>query len=233
MIKTINGGFQIGIAGWDNGASDKNFPIETSGEWQPLDFTFTTGANPASSPVMFLNNWHCTGTKAFIDNWEMYEVPSITTDIDRVEKMIRNVFVSNNQIIAEFEKANPDIHIEIDSVVAGFDEFVIEGSACNPPAAIWLAYPEGTKGKAGPAAFLRLQLASNSPAVSDAFWEIRGFPCTPHGVVGGSGSSNPLDLSIRRAPADSRKSRKRRASSFRPAIRPGGWPSSRSRRCGR
>ncbi len=30
--------------------------------------------------------------------------------------------------------------------------------------AIWLAYPEGTKGKAGPAASLRLQLGKNNPA---------------------------------------------------------------------
>jgi hypothetical protein len=30
--------------------------------------------------------------------------------------------------------------------------------------AIWLAYPEGTKGKAGPAAFVQLQLGRNNPA---------------------------------------------------------------------
>lgn len=50
-------------------------------------------------------------------------------------------------------------------VIAGFEEFAIRGSGCNQIVnAIWLAYPEGTKGKAGPAAFLRLQLAKNHPA---------------------------------------------------------------------
>jgi len=50
-------------------------------------------------------------------------------------------------------------------VVAGFEEFAIQGSGCSQLVnAIWLDYPEGTKGKAGPAAFLRLQLAKNSPA---------------------------------------------------------------------
>jgi hypothetical protein len=50
-------------------------------------------------------------------------------------------------------------------VIAGFEEFAIKGSSCNQIVnAIWLAYPEGTKGKAGPAAFLRLQLAKNHPA---------------------------------------------------------------------
>lgn len=49
---------------------------------------------------------------------------------------------------------------------AGFDEFLILGTGCNQAVnAIWLSYPEGTKGKAGPAASLRLQLAKNSSAV--------------------------------------------------------------------
>lgn len=50
-------------------------------------------------------------------------------------------------------------------VIAGFEEFAIKGSGCNQMInAIWLAYPEGTKGKAGPAAFLRLQLGKNHAA---------------------------------------------------------------------
>ena len=49
------------------------------------------------------------------------------------------------------------------TVIAGFEEFVVKGSGCNRLVnAIWLDYPEGTKGKAGPAAFLRLQLGKNS-----------------------------------------------------------------------
>ncbi len=50
------------------------------------------------------------------------------------------------------------------AVTSGFEEFSIKGSGCNQMVnAIWLAYPEGTKGKAGPSAFLRLQLGKNSP----------------------------------------------------------------------
>lgn len=50
-------------------------------------------------------------------------------------------------------------------VIAGFEEFAIEGPGCNQVVnAIWLDYPEGTKGKAGPVAFLRLQLGKNYPA---------------------------------------------------------------------
>ena len=50
-------------------------------------------------------------------------------------------------------------------VVAGFEEFTINGTGCGHAVnAIWLAYPEGTKAKAGPVATLRLQLAKNHPA---------------------------------------------------------------------
>jgi hypothetical protein len=50
-------------------------------------------------------------------------------------------------------------------VIAGFEEFVIKGTGCNQTLnAIWLDYPEGTNGKAGPAAFMRLQLGKNHPA---------------------------------------------------------------------
>jgi hypothetical protein len=49
-------------------------------------------------------------------------------------------------------------------VIAGFEEFSIKGSDCNQTVnAIWLSYPNGTKAKSGPAAFMRLQLAKNSP----------------------------------------------------------------------
>jgi hypothetical protein len=52
-------------------------------------------------------------------------------------------------------------------VTAGFDEFALKDASCAQPInAIWLAYPEGTKGRAGPAAFVQLQLAKNNPAAA-------------------------------------------------------------------
>lgn len=60
------------------------------------------------------------------------------------------------------------VRIKAATVIAGFDEFVVDGSGCSPAAAIWLAYPEGAKAKAGPAALVRLQVAKNGAAVSDA-----------------------------------------------------------------
>src|ERR1700689_1399050 len=51
------------------------------------------------------------------------------------------------------------------TVVAGFDDFAVKTSGCNQIAgAIWLAYPEGTKAKAGPVAVVQLQLGRNNAA---------------------------------------------------------------------
>lgn len=48
------------------------------------------------------------------------------------------------------------------SVIASFDQFAISDSTCGHNVnAIWLAYPEGTKGKAGPAAVVQLKAAHN------------------------------------------------------------------------
>jgi hypothetical protein len=50
------------------------------------------------------------------------------------------------------------------TVVADFEQFAIVDSTCKQSIkAIWLDYPEGTKAKAGPVAFVHLQLAANSP----------------------------------------------------------------------
>jgi hypothetical protein len=49
------------------------------------------------------------------------------------------------------------------TVIAGFDEFAIKDASCGQAVnAIWVAYPEGTKAKAGPVAFLQIQLARNN-----------------------------------------------------------------------
>jgi len=48
------------------------------------------------------------------------------------------------------------------TVAAGFDQFVVKDGPCGYPiSVIWLDYPQGTKGKAGPAALLQVQPAHN------------------------------------------------------------------------
>ena len=48
------------------------------------------------------------------------------------------------------------------TVAAGFDQFVLKGPGCGHYVnVIWLSYPEGTKGKAGPVALVQVQMAHN------------------------------------------------------------------------
>jgi hypothetical protein len=55
------------------------------------------------------------------------------------------------------------------TVIAGCEEFSIVGLGCSQKAnGIWLDYPQGTRGKAGPAASVQLQLARNNSAASSA-----------------------------------------------------------------
>lgn len=105
MIKTEGGAFQMGIAGWEDGQGDKVFPIE-SNTWLALDFTFTTGATLSGGPVIFFNNWHTTGLKAYIDNFEMYEIPNVTTGVDQAGNMSLKVYAGNNKIVADFESSS-------------------------------------------------------------------------------------------------------------------------------
>lgn len=74
MVKTMGGSFQVGVWGYDVTGGDLNNVIDTQGEWQLLDFTFSTGDSlRLNNHGMFFNNWACTGTLGYIDNWEMYE----------------------------------------------------------------------------------------------------------------------------------------------------------------
>lgn len=48
------------------------------------------------------------------------------------------------------------------TVIAGLDQFIVKGGNCGASVSgIWISYPEGTKGKAGPTAVLIMQPARN------------------------------------------------------------------------
>jgi hypothetical protein len=55
------------------------------------------------------------------------------------------------------------------TVIAGFEDFIVKDPNCHQSVnAVWLAYPEGTKAKAGPVGFVQLQLAKNSTGTAVA-----------------------------------------------------------------
>lgn len=77
MISTNGTGeAKIGLSGV--ASANVTQPISTAAnEWLSLDFTFTTGAT-LNNPNMYLNSCETqTATEMYIDNWEMYEMPTL------------------------------------------------------------------------------------------------------------------------------------------------------------
>jgi len=104
MLRTLGGSYQLGVGGMDvNGAaSDVNAVYDTQGAWQPVTLEFTTGDSlRINDQPFFINNWQLTGTRAFIDNLELYEKEP--NAVIKVADLIRSVYVSNGKIVAEFD----------------------------------------------------------------------------------------------------------------------------------
>jgi|GEM_PF-656056 len=80
-VYAIGGTFQIGMFGWSGTQSDFVKAISTTGSWQDVDFTVTTGATLGTTQGLFFNNYNKTGTTGYIDNWEMYAIPKVYTSL--------------------------------------------------------------------------------------------------------------------------------------------------------
>ena len=119
MVMTF-GEFQMGVFGVDSvNTSDIVDSINTNGIWQPMTFNFTTGVGFATGGTqgLYFNNWQLAGTRAFIDNWELYEAgPSA---VQKVSALTSTVYVSDGKIVAKFELA--------DASLVKFDVYDIRG----------------------------------------------------------------------------------------------------------
>lgn len=72
MVNATSTAAKIGVYGWSNGAADIiHYPTKT-GEWEKIDYVFTTGATLGGSYGMFYNS----ASGSYIDNWELYEIPN-------------------------------------------------------------------------------------------------------------------------------------------------------------
>ena len=105
MIKTI-GKFQMGIYGQGN--AEFTDSINTNGVWKEVVFTFNTGATPASAAGLYFNNWGLSGSRGYIDNWEVYRIDTISA-VANVKQQFQNIFVQNGKIIADFDADNASV----------------------------------------------------------------------------------------------------------------------------
>jgi len=99
MVKTI-GKFQMGIYGQGN--AEFTDSIVTKGAWKEFVFEFTTGATPAAAAGLYFNNWALSGTRGYIDNWELYRKDTVSA-VANVKDLFENIYVQNGKIVAEFD----------------------------------------------------------------------------------------------------------------------------------
>ena len=69
----------VGVYGWSSGQPDIYHAVTTTGSWQDIDFTFTSGATLGGSQGLFFNDG-----VGYIDNWEMYVVlPQLASQAEK------------------------------------------------------------------------------------------------------------------------------------------------------
>jgi len=99
---TIGGAFQLGAWGMDAlTPGDIQDSIDTQGTWMPIVFEFATGESFGAVQGMFFNNFQRSGTRGFIDNWELYEMGGLS--VNSPTQAYHKVYVNNRRIITEFE----------------------------------------------------------------------------------------------------------------------------------
>jgi hypothetical protein len=95
--------FTLNGCGINGSTADYQQVSNTSGVWQAIDFSFTTGTL-ASAQNLWINS--CSGTNrattSYLDNMELYN-KSLTTKIENaLNNQNQRIYVNNNQIVADF-----------------------------------------------------------------------------------------------------------------------------------
>lgn len=100
--------FQFEIEGYD-GAASKFFLIGNTNGWKQIDTMLVTGATVVTGKGIYFNscgaNTPLITDTAFIDNYELYEVP-LGTGLVNNQASVQKVYTSGKNIIAEFSLGN-------------------------------------------------------------------------------------------------------------------------------
>lgn len=124
-VKTLDGSFAF-LA--KNTNPDVLISVPMTGDvWTEIDQTFTTGAAPTASFFTFNNvDGASTGKVAYIDNYELYNITSVLTGVNKlaVNKAFSS-YVSDNKIVAKFELVS---NAEVTLSVYNVDGMLIESN---------------------------------------------------------------------------------------------------------
>jgi len=86
-IKTMDGTFNMGVQNANVGGINDDYNItvpNTLGNWEDFDATFTTGPSPSPGVAFFNNCGLASGLIGYIDNWELYALPGISTSVSEI-----------------------------------------------------------------------------------------------------------------------------------------------------
>lgn len=82
-----SGTFNMGVQNANVGGATGDYNIvvpNTNGVWADFDATFTAGSSPTPGTAFFNNCGSSSGLTAYIDNWELYSIPSIATSTSSI-----------------------------------------------------------------------------------------------------------------------------------------------------
>jgi len=128
MVKsqaTTGSTFQFQIEGVSGTGTNVFIPIGNTNGWKQIDTTFTTGATVVQNGIYFNA---CTSVKpaatdtCFIDNYELYKVPTITGLSNSTGNKV-TTFVRNNRIVSSF---NLDAATEVSISLYNVNGILIE-----------------------------------------------------------------------------------------------------------
>jgi len=105
-VRTFGGKFQLGIYGV--ATTDITDSIDTNGNWQDFTFQFSTSTTLTAAYGLYFNNFKRSGTRGFIDNWEIYRNDTVTA-VANVKDLFENIYVQNGKIVAEFDLDNSTV----------------------------------------------------------------------------------------------------------------------------
>jgi len=105
VVKTVDGSCAF-LANGTNPNYLKVIP-QSGNNWVIVDQIFTTGSAPTTGFFTFNNvDGSVTGKTAYIDNYELYNITSLTA-LKTVGVENQNIYIQGNSIIADFELALP------------------------------------------------------------------------------------------------------------------------------
>jgi len=93
-VWAVDGPFVIGLKNY-NGGNETTQAIPQSTTWTDFNENFTTGSTIGGDPRIYFGNWALLSSTGYIDNWEVREVPGLTSSVPSITMLSSGASTSN------------------------------------------------------------------------------------------------------------------------------------------